>query len=429
MLSERYSKLFGCNIHGSIRVCPMALKIIDTPEFQRMREIKQLGLCHLVYPSAVHTRFEHSIGVYHLTGQILDKLVLNYPDKIFDVPYLGQTKLTPIIKECIKIGGLCHDIGHGPFSHIFDDILLNDSTHPNKYHETRSCLITELLCKRELCNELTDAHIKFITAIINPSSEHTGALFQIVSNQLNGIDVDKFDYLIRDSKNLEIGNKFQYTRLINELIIDTSGNICYPKHSSLDILDMFNARYMMHKKVYSHKTVKLIESMLSEIFKRIDNVFNITGTINDMNEFCKLTDQSIFNLLNMIKNPPKYISFNVGSQKNMNDIKIAQSIYDDILTRNLYKQICCVPETQINVIHDFQNLFATYNPDFDMANFCIVKTQMGFVSGNKPNPFRSIYFYDKKENTTSFIMSGEEISSIFSGNFKEVFFNLILKDR
>ena len=74
MSSEPYSKLFACNIHDSIRISSMALKIINTPEFQRMREIKQLGLCHHIYPAATHTRFEHSIGVYHLAGKMVEKI-------------------------------------------------------------------------------------------------------------------------------------------------------------------------------------------------------------------------------------------------------------------------------------------------------------------------------------------------------------------
>ena len=70
-----YSKLFGCNVHDAFRIGPMALKIINTPEFQRMRGIKQLGLCHHVYPAATHTRFEHSLGVYYLAGKMLEKIL------------------------------------------------------------------------------------------------------------------------------------------------------------------------------------------------------------------------------------------------------------------------------------------------------------------------------------------------------------------
>ena len=103
----------------------MTLKIVNTYEFQRMRNIKQLGFCYLVYPAAMHSRFEHSLGVYHLAGKMLDRIIQLYPNKKYLIPELNSEpiSLTKKIIECIKIGALCHDIGHGPFSHIFDNVL------------------------------------------------------------------------------------------------------------------------------------------------------------------------------------------------------------------------------------------------------------------------------------------------------------------
>jgi len=197
---------------------------------------------------------------------MLDKIQQQYPDKEYMIPDLDSNpvKLNPLIVECIKIGGLCHDIGHGPYSHVFDKVILKNSTHENCNHESRSCLITEIICKRELSSEIDDRHIAFIKSIINPKEHHRGALYQIVANYLNGIDVDKFDYLARDSKNLGVHTSFNAERLINEFIIDQNDNIAYPKHCSYDIYELFHGRYMMHKKVYSHKTVKLIEVMFRE---------------------------------------------------------------------------------------------------------------------------------------------------------------------
>src|SRR5208337_4031393 len=114
-------------------------------------------------------------------------------------------------------------------------------------------------------------------------------------NPLNGIDVDKFDYLARDSQNLGLENGFNPKRLINELVVDDHDNIAYPKHCSLDVFEMFHSRYIMHKKVYSHKTVKLLEVMLSDLFLKVDPIFKISESINDMNKFCQLTDDTIFN--------------------------------------------------------------------------------------------------------------------------------------
>uniref|UniRef100_A0A0C3SK24 HD domain-containing protein n=1 Tax=Guillardia theta (strain CCMP2712) TaxID=905079 RepID=A0A0C3SK24_GUITC len=100
-------------IHGQITLPPLLLAVIDTPQFQRLRKLKQLGAAEFVFPSATHTRFEHSIGVAFKAGQILrairdDQPLLNIDDR--DI-------------LCVQLAGLCHDLGHGPFSHKFETFL------------------------------------------------------------------------------------------------------------------------------------------------------------------------------------------------------------------------------------------------------------------------------------------------------------------
>lgn len=432
MSSESYSKLFACNIHDSIRISPMALKIINTPEFQRMREIKQLGLCHHIYPAATHTRFEHSIGVYHLAGKMVEKIQQQYPNREYYIPELGpeKKKLNYKIAECIKIAALCHDIGHGPFSHIFDDTLIKNSKHPNRHHETRSCLIMEMLCKRELQNELDNNHIAFIKSIIDPTDKHSGALYQIVSNNLNGIDVDKFDYLERDTKNLGLKSGFNAYRLINEFIIDKNGNIAYPKHCSIDVYEMFHTRYMMHKKIYSHKTIKLIEIMLADLFIKIDPIFNISNSINDMNDFCKLTDDTILNYIKFIINPPSYFQYNFNEEQ-YQKIKEANNIYQYIISRKLYKQILEITEDENaeKFLQFFLDHILKTFPNFVKEDFQIIRNKIGFVSGNKPDPFESIYFYDKKEDDNTFTLDKSHISGLMNNKIQETHWHLFCKKR
>ena len=419
------SKLIGCSIHGHIRVSPLALCIIDTPEFQRLRNIKQLGLCHYIYPVATHTRFEHSIGVYHLAGKMVEKLQKNYPDYIYDIPELGPTKLTDFVGELIKIGGLCHDLGHGPYSHIFDDIMWEITKSPNADHETRSCLIIEKVCHKYLSTELSDSHIKFIQSIINPRPEHTGAIYQIVSNYLNGIDVDKFDYLARDSHALGLKKGFDHRRIIDEIIIDNKGNIAYSKHCSVEIYDMFQTRYMMHKLVYNHKGTKIIESMVSDIIMNIDPIFNISDSIYNMDDFCKLTDDSIFSMLEYTVNPPHYLESKLHLCKKINT---AYEIYQNINHRKLYK---CVAEIT-NGSADYFDNFIIYlkNKNYSTDNLQIITTKIGFVSGNKTNPFDSIYFYDRKElSDSSFILDKNQISIMLHNNYIETHHFLICKNR
>ncbi|XP_019859175.1 PREDICTED: deoxynucleoside triphosphate triphosphohydrolase SAMHD1-like [Amphimedon queenslandica] len=96
-------------VNGSIQLDKYLFKIIDRPEFQRLRKIKQLGGVCYVYPGATHTRFEHSIGVCYIASQLVDALNKNQ-----------QNIITPNEKKCIQIAALCHDLGHGPYSHLYD---------------------------------------------------------------------------------------------------------------------------------------------------------------------------------------------------------------------------------------------------------------------------------------------------------------------
>lgn len=427
-----YSKLFGCNIHNSIRVSSMAIKIINTWEFQRLRHIKQLGLCHYIYPSATHTRFEHSIGVYHLAGLMIEKILYQYPDKKFLIPEISNEpiNLNYKISECIKIAGLCHDIGHGPFSHIFDDILLKNSVHPNRLHEARSCLIVDIICKRELSNELDNAHIAFIKSIINPEKHHLGALYQIVSNKLNGIDVDKFDYLARDTKNLNMCNGFNSYRLTNEFIIDNNDNIAYPKHCSTDVYELFHCRYLMHKKVYNHKTVKLIELMLGDLFVKIDPIFNISKSIEDMNEFCKLTDDTIFYLIQTIMVPKLFYTINLNEDQIL-QIKEANVIFQNIVSRNLYQLISENTDIKIKDINfkKFLKKILKKYPNLKPEFFAITKKKIGFVNTDQPDPFNNVFFYDKKENNNTFTFKKSHISGLVGNKISETHWYLICKER
>ncbi|XP_052400803.1 uncharacterized protein LOC127948409 [Carassius gibelio] len=131
------SKIFNDPIHGQIELHPLLVKIIDTPQFQRLRHIKQLGGTYLVYPGATHTRFEHSLGMAHLAGSLLKVLREKqdqYIDKIErDIKKLGEKQeelkekkeehITEKDMLCVQIAALCYNLGHGPFSHLFEKFI------------------------------------------------------------------------------------------------------------------------------------------------------------------------------------------------------------------------------------------------------------------------------------------------------------------
>ncbi|XP_065817197.1 deoxynucleoside triphosphate triphosphohydrolase SAMHD1-like [Labrus bergylta] len=109
-----FCKVFNDPIHGSMDLHPLLIKIIDTPQFQRLRFIKQLGGVYFVYPGASHNRFEHSIGVGYLAGKLAEALRSRQP----------ELNITERDVLCVQIAGLCHDLGHGPFSHLYDGLFL-----------------------------------------------------------------------------------------------------------------------------------------------------------------------------------------------------------------------------------------------------------------------------------------------------------------
>jgi HD superfamily phosphohydrolase len=431
------SKIIHCRIHGTIRLSPNIVSLVDTPEFQRLRHISQLGLCHYVYPSATHTRFEHSIGVSYLAGNMITYIKDTYPNRKFIIKEIQSEPMLidDLIVECYKIAGLCHDIGHGPYSHLFDDVLMGKSNHPYATHEARSCWITETICKRVLGNILTDAHINFIKSLIRPGPQHEGALYQIVANYYTGLDVDKFDYLLRDTYCLNKKISFDYQRLITDFIIDENGNIAYPKQSSLEPYLCYSSRYYMHKSVYNHKTVKIYEEMLTDIFRLVDPIFKISDSVNDMDKFCKFVDSTISNRLELYATNSDWIQWNLTPEQHA-DLKKACEIHRRIVTRQLYKCTISLVDLQpgqdssdirfsdcpdlvkknsslATALDKALDLLIKSAPEFKREDFIIHKTKLSLMKIH--NLYERVPFYYKKEDPRSFTKSEKQISCLLSG--------------
>lgn len=215
-------KIFNCPIHGHIELSALSVKVIDTPQFQRLRDISQLGGVYFVFPGAASRRFEHCIGVAHLARRFVETLRRNQPElEVSDVDCL-----------CVELAGLCHDLGHGPFSHMFDSKVLPQLGVHSFVHEHASIAILDILIsENNLAPEflkygLTSVDIHFIQELILGSPEEAPAgfewkgrgdrsfLFDIVANKRNGIDVDKFDYFARDCHVLGVSKSFDSSRLM-----------------------------------------------------------------------------------------------------------------------------------------------------------------------------------------------------------------------
>ena len=302
-------------IHGTIIIDSFAQKIINTEEFQRLRNIKQLGCCNYIFPSAIHTRFEHSIGVYHLSKRYIQ--ILNTKDQFTDNDI-----------KCITIGALIHDIGHGPYSHLFDEIV-SDS----KNHEYRSIELLKYMNKKYDLN-LSEEDINKINTIIYPKNkEHIiqekKYIYQIVSNQ-NGIDVDRFDYIMRDIKMTGLNYGIEYERIMNHSFIQNN-EIVFSEKVQTSIEEFFRIRFIMYKEVYNHHTVRGIEYMMKDYLKLLDSYINFSDIINKdkWNQFMILND-SIIDKIPFIEKMNGETSWLHASMK---------EIIKNIKTRNIYKSV------------------------------------------------------------------------------------------
>ncbi len=235
-------KIFNDPVYGFINVPDATIfDIIETPFFQRLRNIKQLGLTHLVYPGALHTRFHHAMGAMYLMLQAIE--ILRF--KGHDISKNEALAVTQAI--------LLHDIGHGPFSHALENSLVKDLTH----------------------EELTEMFMDRLTSILPHSLDEAISIFknthpkkhlhQLVSGQL---DMDRLDYLNRDSFYTGVSEGvISWDRIIKMLNI-SGDRLVIDEKGIYSIEKFIIARRLMYWQVYLHKTVITAERMFVSIMKR-----------------------------------------------------------------------------------------------------------------------------------------------------------------
>src|SRR5918992_1883923 len=258
-------------IHRYIRFSEVERDIVDTMVFQRLRRIRQLAGAHLVYPSAQHSRFEHSIGTMHVAGYAGETLFAKgYYDDEDQVQQL-------------RLAALLHDIGHGPFSHLFEEVLMEK--HNVNHEEMGKQIISrseisDILGKHgynssDICKlSFGQSNIKFFNEII------AGAL-----------SADMMDYLPRDGlfTGVEYG-KIDYHRLISSFEVTIDGHLAINRSALYSLESMLISRYEMYKAVYFHKTVRSAEVMLLHSITLADEQLNLTDTVLD--NYLNLTDET-----------------------------------------------------------------------------------------------------------------------------------------
>jgi len=226
-------------VHGYVLLEGLALELADTPQMQRLRWIKQLGLASLVYPGANHTRFEHSLGAYHLAYLLANHLGLPKDDKML-----------------VGAAALLHDVGHGPLSHATESAL---APYLRKDHES----IIDILKKGELRAVLDSYGLK--ATDIQDAVNGVG-LGQIVSGE---IDVDRMDYLIRDAHYTGVAyGVIDRLRLLQKMTLH-DGELVVEAGGVQAATSLLISRLLMHPSVYYHHVCRISECMISAAIRRM----------------------------------------------------------------------------------------------------------------------------------------------------------------
>jgi uncharacterized protein len=314
-------------IHKYIPITDLEKKLIDTEFFQRLRKIRQLAGAHLVYPSAQHTRFEHSIGAMHLAGLAAESLLnKGYITCKEDV-------------ESLRIAALLHDIGHGPFSHLFEEVLREKES--NKINHE---IIGKRIIKETIIIDILEKYGYDGEYVCKLSFGESQKMFydEIIAGSLS---VDIMDYLPRDSffTGAEYG-KVDYHRLISSLEVLSNGHLGIDKSAINSLESMLISRYQMFKAVYFHKTVRAGEVMLLHSLISADNQLNFSNFA--IEEYLDYTDDKTIDIICSLK-----------------ENKFASDLALDYKKRNLFK---CVYEKFLQNKHNAfdKGLAGKYIRDF-----------------------------------------------------------------
>lgn len=301
-----YYKVSRDPIHSEIFLYPLEILAIDTRPVQRLRYLSQLVGAELVYPGATHNRFAHSLGVMHICGL--------YGSRLFE---------DPSKRRIVRLAGLLHDIGHGPFSHQFDDVVYAKMGLEDGHDEYRKRILLELMpyemmksyerisdsrMKMAICEDLSETlkvdkinEDVFLTLmhLVDEvfQGEQSGTVeYNIVQGPLGA---DRLDFLLRDSyysgtTHFGMGAVDRIIR--NSFIKEKNGQkiLCYHAKVLDQIYTSLFGRFMMYKNVYFHKTSRAADLMIQQMLSLIYRPLKLAQKVSDLEKFLDLTDQFIF---------------------------------------------------------------------------------------------------------------------------------------
>jgi HD superfamily phosphohydrolase len=380
------------------RIGDLLVRLIDSAEFQRLRRIRQLGLAHFAYQGAEHSRFTHSLGAYHLSTRVLERLASSYELSNEDV-------------AAVRVAALLHDVGHGPFSHVVESILgfhhedfsveavLSDETEVGRTLRTFSASLPEMIAD-------------IIRGKFRPV-----ALAQLISSQL---DVDRMDYLLRDS--MMTGVKygvFDLEWVLKSIEIDEASDRLYVSAPGIyAVEDYLQSRYYMYRQVYFHRTLRAAEAVLHSLLRRALQLFKTAGNVwfSEGAAFEKILEGKSLDLQEHLSLDDSDFIFHIKRWCNADDQTLADLAYR-FLHRRLFKAFDLdMPAEDRNTFIDSVRKLVEQNcldPNYYVVEDTGGDVNHSFYSPNNADPKDQIFVEDGFSR--SHIREISEVSSAVRG--------------
>ncbi len=304
-------------IHSDIAFEGRFFALISTAEFQRLARIKQLSSEYLVFPTAVHNRFSHSIGTFYVMGRLIERLESVLKDH--------QVEVTPEQKDLALCSALLHDIGHGPFSHSFESIL-GTCSHEEWSRRILSSPDTEI--HRALRDNFSEGFVEKLIKILkgrnDPQDNIISLISQLISSQM---DADRMDYLLRDSYFTGVSTGiYDLNRLIEAIDVTRLNGrltICVREKYISSIEEYIMARFYMHKEAYQHPLKRQLEHIIRKIFERAGELYFVGRELNCDRLMQKLFEKDI-RLSEYLQMDDAFLMYHIASWRSSDDFILSE---------------------------------------------------------------------------------------------------------
>jgi hypothetical protein len=311
-MTLRYVAEIRDPVHGYIKITQEERAVIDSPFIQRLRRIHQLAGAYMVYPGGVHSRFEHVLGTMHVAGLI--------GESIADKANLDEGAI-----QELRLAALLHDVGHGPFSHLFEEVLTEKTGLTHEDMSQR--IVMESDIKGIL--EKQGISAKGMSQLCVGKKKTRPFMNEVIAGSLSA---DIMDYLLRDSyfTGVEYG-KVDIHRLIDSLDI-VDGHLVLDQAALYAFEALLIARYEMFKAVYFHRTVRAAELMLVQSMTLADEELGLTD-VSDVENYLKLTDEVVVSRLVSLR--PKNQNLRIARKlaEDYNDRRLVKCVFEKVMQR------------------------------------------------------------------------------------------------